>query len=91
MGLLFQGFGSKGSGDTERRSMTSSKPWLLLPVKLSLNQVTRSLQALLDSEGEQNIIDTELANQLHLSLIPLNPPVPVTALNNQVFGVIMHP
>lgn len=71
--------------------MTSSKPWLLLSVKLSLNQVTQSLQALLDSEGEQNIIDTELANQLHLSLIPLNPPVPVTALNNQVFGVIMHP
>lgn len=46
------------------------------------------LQALVDSEAEQNLIDVKPASKLLLPLMPLNPPIPATALNNQVFTTI---
>lgn len=63
---------------------------LMLPIMLCHGQVSHSLQALIDSAAEQNLIDFVLAKRLHLPLEMLDPPIPVTALNNQVFAHITH-
>lgn len=71
-------------------SLTHSKPILLLPVSLNVNQTTHSLHAFIDTGAEQNLIDFKLAKQLHLSLIPFDPPILAMALNNQVLALITH-
>ncbi|KAL3992222.1 crystallin, alpha A [Sarotherodon galilaeus] len=63
---------------------------MLLPVSLLLGQVTHTSRALVDSGAEQNLIDRDLADQLQIPLFEVNPPIPVKALNNQVFSHITH-
>lgn len=49
---------------------------------------SNSVHELIDSGAELNRIDLELAKQLDLPLIPLDPAIPATALNSQVFAQI---
>lgn len=62
----------------------------MLPVTLCSNHVSHALHALVDSRAEQNLIDFALAERLHLPLIALDSPIPVTALNGQMFSQITH-
>lgn len=56
----------------------------------NFNQVIHCLHALVDSGSEPNLINTELAKQLNLLFVPLDPPILTTTLNNQVFAFITH-
>lgn len=71
-------------------SLSDDKPRLLLTVSLVINRVMHSLQALVDSGSEQNLISFDHATQLGLHLVPLDPPISARALNNQVFAQITH-
>lgn len=56
-------------------SLTNSKPRLVLPMTRDFNHIIHCLHALVDSGSEQNLIDTELAKQLKLLFVPLDPPI----------------
>lgn len=66
------------------------KPRLLLSVSLITSTKAHSFHALVDSGAEQNLIDTEVAKSLNLPLTQLEPPIPASALNNEVFAMITH-
>lgn len=61
----------------------SSLPRLMLPAKLTIKNVTHSLQALVDSGAEQSFIDAALAKKLNITLHALPDPLAVTALSGQ--------
>lgn len=69
-------------------SNSGQKPRLQLPVTLEMLQITHSCTALLDSGSEQNLISLDLAERLGVPLVRLEPPIPVRAINNQVFTKI---
>lgn len=55
----------------------------MLTVTLESNQALHSLQALVDSGSEQNLVDTGLTTQLGIPLTRLEQAIPARALNNR--------
>lgn len=66
-------------------SHSNQKPRFQLPVSLEILQIIHPCTALLDSGSEQNLISLDLAKLLGILLVRLEPPIPVRAINNQVF------
>lgn len=66
------------------------KPRLVLTVTLESNQALHSLQALVDSGSEQNLVNTGLSTQLGIPLTRLEQAIPARALNNPIFAQISH-
>lgn len=50
--------------------LTNSKPWLLLPVSSSLNQITYPLHFVIYSGAKWNLIGTKLVKLINLLFIP---------------------
>lgn len=71
-------------------TLSSTRPRLLLNVAIVTHKTTFSCCALIDSGAEQNLMDTQLAEKLDLPLLSLEPPIPASALNNQVIEYITH-
>lgn len=74
------------AGDVE----SSSKNFLLIPVKLSHVSETLDLQALVDSGAEENLIDRSIVTRLSLPTEALSSPVKATGLGGQHLSVITH-
>ena len=55
-----------------------------------MGRVSLSLLALIDSGAEDNLLDTQLAQQLGCAVEPLENPIPALALNGEVFTTITH-
>ena len=68
------------------KTPTTLKP--VLHVRLQVPNATHSLSALVDSGSEANIIDTKLAHQLDLDLLPLSMPIPARALDGHEMGLV---
>lgn len=66
------------------------KPRLVLTVTLESNQALHSLQALVDSGSERNLVNTGLTTQLGIPLTRLEQAIPARALNNPIFAQISH-
>lgn len=63
---------------------------LVVSVAIVTNKKTVTCSALVDSGAEQNLIDEKLAKELEVPLTLLEPPLPASALNKQVFAYITH-
>lgn len=64
------------------------KPRFQLPVTLEVNQTTHPLSALVDSGSEQKLIELHFAQSIGIPLVCVETPIPVQALNNQMFTQI---
>ena len=71
-------------------SLSNSVSRLALPASLIIEQESVQLRALIDSGCEQNLIDSELVQQLKIPIIPLVAPLCVSALNGKALPVISH-
>uniref|UniRef100_A0A8C1X667 Retrotransposon gag domain-containing protein n=1 Tax=Cyprinus carpio TaxID=7962 RepID=A0A8C1X667_CYPCA len=75
-------------GISAGKSSTTSST--LLPVKLRWGNNTHTCHALLDSGAEDNFIDTDLAHDLNLPVLPLSRQIHVSALNGQELPPVTH-
>ena len=55
-----------------------------------MGRVSLSRLVLIDSGAEDNLLDTQLAQQLGCAVEPLENPIPALALNGEVFTTITH-
>jgi hypothetical protein len=68
----------------------SSSAATFLPVQLLVDRTTFTCKALIDSGAEGNFLDHKTALRLRIPLVPLDPPILVTALSGQSLPPVTH-
>uniref|UniRef100_A0A3B3HTI1 Uncharacterized protein n=1 Tax=Oryzias latipes TaxID=8090 RepID=A0A3B3HTI1_ORYLA len=71
-------------------SLSTERPFLYLPVKLSFSSSVFEGRALIDSGAEQSFIDDCLVSELNIPTEPLDIPVRAAGLGGQVLTHITH-